>query len=159
MIMIVAIPDLLLTSCGVIKLADFGLARIYSATSSDDDNLSRGGQDNLMDSPIHQDQNYYNNVWDRDRDNYDGSSSTCRIEGAMSHQVATRHYRAPELLFASRSYDYAVDMWSLAVVMFELLTLQTLFPGSNDIDQMFRVFQVMGSPTPDKWPVRAFCVM
>lgn len=111
-----------------------------------------------MDSPIHQDQNN-NNAWDRDKDNYDGSSSTCRIEGAMSHQVATRHYRAPELLFASRSYDYAVDTWSLAVVMFELLTLQTLFPGSNDIDQMFRVFQVMGSPTPDKWPVRAFCVM
>jgi len=89
------------------------------------------------------------NAWDRD--NFDGSTS--RIEGAMSHQVATRHYRAPELLFASRNYDYAVDMWSLAVVMFELLTLQTLFPGTNDIDQMFRVFQVMGSPIPDKWPV------
>mmetsp|Transcript_348 Transcript_348/g.479 ORF Transcript_348/g.479 Transcript_348/m.479 type:complete len:363 (+) Transcript_348:37-1125(+) len=71
---------------------------------------------------------------------------------SMSHQVATRQYRAPELLFASRHYTPAVDIWSAAVVMAELATLQPLFPGNNDIDQMFRVFQVLGSPTPDVWP-------
>lgn len=42
----------------------------------------------------------------------------------LSHQVATRQYRAPELLFASRSYTPAVDVWSAAVVMAELATLQ-----------------------------------
>ena len=148
------LPDLLLTSCGVIKLADFGLARIYCASSSSDDDLRDQDTAVIAGSPTtHMDQSN-SNAWDN-RDNYDGSSP-CRMDrGAMSHQVATRHYRAPELLFASRNYDYAVDTWSLAVVMFELLTLQTLFPGSNDIDQMFRVFQVMGSPTPDRWPVRA----
>ena len=72
--------------------------------------------------------------------------------GSMSHQVSTRWYRAPELLFASRNYCQAVDIWSAGVVIAELISLYPLFPGNNDIDQMFRVFQIMGSPTPDIWP-------
>lgn len=72
----------------------------------------------------------------------------------LSHQVATRQYRAPELLFASTSYNFAVDIWSLAVIFVELVTLQTFFPSHNDIDQMYKVFQVMGSPIPGRWPVR-----
>ncbi len=71
----------------------------------------------------------------------------------LSHQVATRWYRAPELLFASRTYDFSSDMWSVGVVFAEMLALLPLFPGSNDIDQMYRVFQIMGSPTEDVWPV------
>lgn len=71
----------------------------------------------------------------------------------LSHQVATRWYRAPELLFASRQYDFSVDIWSVAVVFAELIALKPLFPGNNDIDQMYRVFQVMGSPSPTTWPV------
>lgn len=72
---------------------------------------------------------------------------------SMSHQVATRQYRAPELLFASRRYDQAVDVWSCAVIIVELINLLPLFPGNNDIDQMYKVFQTMGSPTVDVWPV------
>jgi len=37
--------------------------------------------------------------------------------------------------------------------------MQALFPGNNDIDQMYRVFQVMGSPTPEVWPVSMCTVM
>ncbi|RQM28722.1 hypothetical protein B5M09_005552 [Aphanomyces astaci] len=66
-----------------------------------------------------------------------------------AHQVATRWYRAPELLFGSRSYDHKVDMWAVGVVFAELLQHAPLFPGLNDIDQIFRVMQVLGSPT---WP-------
>eukprot|EP01036_Dinobryon_divergens_P049575 gene49575-66407_t len=47
---------------------------------------------------------------------------------SLSHQVATRSYRAPELLFASRSYSFAVDMWSVGVVLGELMLLSPLFP-------------------------------
>lgn len=72
--------------------------------------------------------------------------------GSMSHQVSTRWYRAPELLFASRNYCQAVDIWSAGAVIAELILLNPMFPGNNDIDQMFRVFQIMGSPTPDVWP-------
>lgn len=99
--------DFLIAKDGCIKLADFGLARI----------------------------------WDRD------------IDEDLSHQVSTRHYRAPELLFAARRYTSAVDIWSLAVVFVELITLRTLFPSHNDLDAMFKVFQLMGSPTPERWPV------
>ncbi|KAG9407588.1 Cyclin-dependent kinase 20 [Aphanomyces cochlioides] len=66
-----------------------------------------------------------------------------------AHQVATRWYRAPELLFGSRSYDEKVDMWAVGVVFAELLQHAPIFPGLNDIDQIFRVMQVLGSP---KWP-------
>lgn len=48
---------------------------------------------------------------------------------SMSHQVATRQYRAPELLFASRHYTLAVDIWSVAVVMAELISLQVIVGG------------------------------
>lgn len=71
---------------------------------------------------------------------------------SLSHQVATRWYRPPELLFASHSYTFSADVWSAGVVIAELMTLRPLFPGINDIDQMFRVFQVLGSPTPEAWP-------
>lgn len=116
--------DLLITSKGIVKLADFGLARIYC--TSDDNNSN----------------NNYNNNNDINRN------------GCMSHQVATRYYRAPELLFASRNYDFKVDIWAIGVVMGELLTLKTLFPGNNDIDQMYKVFQVLGTPNPKTWHVR-----
>jgi len=72
--------------------------------------------------------------------------------GSMSHQVSTRWYRAPELLFASRNYTQAVDIWSAGTVIAELILLTPIFPGNNDIDQMFRVFQIMGTPTSEIWP-------
>ena len=79
------------------------------------------------------------------------NTSTAR---PLSHQVATRWYRAPELLYASRSYDLAVDIWSIGVIIAELMMLRALFPGNSDIDQMSRVFQIMGSPDTVQWEVR-----
>lgn len=99
--------DFLLSRDGVLKLGDFGLARIWDAQLDED----------------------------------------------LSHQVSTRQYRAPELLFAARRYTSAIDVWGVAVIMVELVTLRPLFPSNNDLDQMFKVFQLMGSPTPDRWPV------
>ena len=63
-------------------------------------------------------------------------------------------YRAPELLFGARHYSFAVDMWAIGAVIAELLTFLPLFPGGNDIDQIFKVFQILGTPTPENWPVR-----
>lgn len=41
-------------------------------------------------------------------------------EGARpySHQVATRWYRAPELLYGAREYDYGVDLWYTILMHF-----------------------------------------
>lgn len=71
---------------------------------------------------------------------------------ALSHQVATRWYRAPEVLLGSHHYDAAVDMWAVGAILAELLALSPLFPGANDLDQLHRVLQVRGHPERD-WPV------
>lgn len=72
-------------------------------------------------------------------------------ESQMSHQVATRFYRSPELLFASRTYDISSDIWSAGAVIVELHTLTPLFAGTNDIDQIYKVLQVTGTPTGEFW--------
>jgi len=69
-----------------------------------------------------------------------------------SHQVATRWYRAPELLYGSRSYDYGVDLWGIGCIFGELLGCYPLFPGQNDIDQLSTVFSTLGTPTESEWP-------
>ena len=74
---------------------------------------------------------------------------------SLSFQVATRIYRAPELLFATHRYDFGVDIWSAGAVIAELFTLHPLFNGVSDIDQILRVFQVMGTPDLTDWPEAA----
>ena len=69
--------------------------------------------------------------------------------GNMTHEVATRWYRAPELLLGCKSYDGAwADMWGAGCILFELLASTTtpLFPGTGDIDQLNRIFAVCGHP-------------
>lgn len=79
--------------------------------------------------------------------------------GNLSHQVATRWYRAPELLYASRSYGYSVDIWATGAIVAELFMLSPIFPGYNDIDQIFKVFQIMGTPDKTDWPVSSSHVL
>src|SRR5690606_24640718 len=73
-----------------------------------------------------------------------------------SHEVVTRWYRAPELLFGSRSYDYSVDLWGLGCVFYELLTFSPMFPGINDINQLYQVLSIRGTPNLENWPVCIF---
>ncbi|GIL84597.1 hypothetical protein Vretifemale_13254 [Volvox reticuliferus] len=70
---------------------------------------------------------------------------------AYTHAVATRWYRAPELLYGARAYGPAVDIWALGLVFAELLGLAPLIPGDNDIDQLGRVISTLGSMEP-VWP-------
>ncbi|XP_042337605.1 cyclin-dependent kinase 20 isoform X2 [Plectropomus leopardus] len=100
--------NLLISSSGHLKIADFGLARLFSE---------------------HRDRLY-------------------------SHQVATRWYRAPELLYGARKYDEGVDLWAVGCIFGELLNSSPLFPGENDIEQLCCVLRVLGTPTQNSWPVR-----
>lgn len=45
-------------------------------------------------------------------------------------------------------------MWAVGAVFGELLNHAPMFPGENDIDQIYRVMQVLGTPTSSVWPVR-----
>ncbi|KAJ3313938.1 Cyclin-dependent kinase 20 [Boothiomyces sp. JEL0838] len=83
-----------------------------------------------------------------------GLARVCNLETARpySHQVATRWYRAPELLYGARKYDFGVDLWAVGCIFGELLNHSPLFPGQNDIDQLFSVISVLGTPTVESWP-------
>jgi len=98
--------NLLISSTGHLKIADFGLARVFEKNS---------------------DRQY-------------------------SHQVATRWYRAPELLYGARKYDEGVDLWATGCIFGDLLNSSPLFPGENDIEQLCCVLRVLGTPNEQKWP-------
>jgi len=61
--------------------------------------------------------------------------------------VATRWYRAPELLVGDVKYGKAVDIWAVGCLLFEMVTGDPLFPGDSDIDQLFHITKYLGSLT------------
>jgi len=97
--------NLLVSSEGHIKLADFGLARCYNLPAR-----------------------------------------------TYTHEVITLWYRPPEILLGDKHYGSAVDMWSLGCIFAEMLTKTPLFPGDSEIDQLFRIFRLLGTPTEEVWP-------
>lgn len=90
--------NILITKDGVIKLCDFGFARILS------------------------------------NDEY-------------TDYVATRWYRAPELLVGSTEYGPPVDVWAIGCVFAELITGQPLWPGRSDVDQLYLIIKTLGPLT------------
>ncbi|KAL7635079.1 UNVERIFIED_CONTAM: hypothetical protein RMT77_014064 [Armadillidium vulgare] len=98
--------NLLISETGQLKVADFGLCRVFSR----------------------------------------------KKKRAYSHQVATRWYRAPELLYGARVYNEGVDMWSVGCIFGELLNFSPIFPGESDIHQLRVVLQTLGTPNEEIWP-------
>uniref|UniRef100_A0A8C5U4G2 Cyclin-dependent kinase-like 2 n=1 Tax=Malurus cyaneus samueli TaxID=2593467 RepID=A0A8C5U4G2_9PASS len=62
--------------------------------------------------------------------------------------VATRWYRAPELLVGDSKYGRPVDVWAVGSLITEMLTGEPLFPGDSDIDQLFHITKCLGSLIP-----------
>ena len=62
---------------------------------------------------------------------------------------STLRYRAPECLLTDGFYNYKMDMWGVGCVMFEVLSLYPLFPGTNELDQINKIHNVIGTPPPD----------
>ncbi|CAA7403887.1 unnamed protein product [Spirodela intermedia] len=65
--------------------------------------------------------------------------------------VSTRWYRAPEVLLQSPIYGAEVDMWAMGAIMAELFTLRPLFPGSSEVDEIYKICSVIGSPNQNSW--------
>ncbi|CAG2171821.1 unnamed protein product, partial [Oppiella nova] len=124
--------NLLIDWNGILKLCDFGQARALEP------NLSRAPVSN-DDESNDRDSGHVSNNGERDDQN-----------PALSHQVCTRWYRCPELLYGANHYDYAVDMWSVGCIIGELLQRWPLFKGESDIEQLSRVVQALGAP-PEEW--------
>ncbi|KAJ3028189.1 UNVERIFIED_CONTAM: hypothetical protein HDU68_002274 [Siphonaria sp. JEL0065] len=60
--------------------------------------------------------------------------------------VSTRWYRAPEVLLRSTNYSSPIDMWAMGAIIAELITLRPLFPGTSEVDQVFKICSIVGSP-------------
>ncbi|KAF9355615.1 Cyclin-dependent kinase catalytic subunit [Mortierella sp. NVP85] len=80
-----------------------------------------------------------------------------------THEVVTLWYRAPEILLGSRHYSTAVDIWSIGCIFAEMVLKKPLFPGfspestqchlgDSEIDELFRIFRLRGTPNEDIWP-------
>ena len=96
--------NVLIDKTGVVKLADFGLARAFQARKT------------------------------------------------YTPEVVTLWYRAPELLLGEGEYAAAVDLWSTGCILSELTCRKPLFPGDSEIDQLFRIFRLLGTPSEQTWP-------
>lgn len=69
-----------------------------------------------------------------------------------THEVVTLWYRAPEILLGGRQYSTGVDMWSVGCIFAEMCTRKPLFPGDSEIDEIFKIFRVLGTPNEQEWP-------
>lgn len=81
-----------------------------------------------------------------------GLAREIRSRPPYTDYVSTRWYRAPEVLLRSTSYNSPIDQWAVGCIMAELYTLRPLFPGSSEVDTVFKICQVLGTPKKTDWP-------
>ncbi|XP_072031525.1 MAPK/MAK/MRK overlapping kinase-like [Amphiura filiformis] len=75
-----------------------------------------------------------------------GSCRSVYSKQPYTEYISTRWYRAPECLLTDGYYTYKMDLWSVGCVFFEVLSLHPLFPGANEVDQIAKIHDVMGTP-------------
>lgn len=68
----------------------------------------------------------------------------------LTEYVATRWYRAPEILLGSNKYSKAVDMWSVGCILGELVVGKAIFPGTSTLNQIERIIELLGKPKPEE---------
>jgi mitogen-activated protein kinase 1/3 len=68
----------------------------------------------------------------------------------MVEYVATRWYRAPEIMLNSKAYTKAIDVWSIGCIMAEMLGPRALFPGKNYLHQLVLILSVIGTPSAEE---------
>ncbi|XP_953995.1 cyclin-dependent kinase CRK3 (CDK7) [Theileria annulata] len=113
--------NIFIDTFGVCKIADFGLAR------------------RTVNPPIFRDCS--------DLETMELNASRER----MTSKVVTLWYRAPELLMGAECYHFACDLWSVGCIFGELLSGKPLFPGTNEIDQLGKIYNLLGTPE-NSWP-------
>jgi mitogen-activated protein kinase 15 len=67
----------------------------------------------------------------------------------LTDYVATRWYRAPEILLGSTKYSKEADMWSIGCILGELLCGKPLFPGTSTLNQLNKVLEITGKPSKE----------
>lgn len=69
--------------------------------------------------------------------------------GFLTEYVATRWYRAPEIMLNSKGYNKSIDVWSVGCILAEMLNNKPLFPGKHYLDQLNHILNINGSPTEE----------
>jgi len=67
----------------------------------------------------------------------------------LTDYVATRWYRAPEILLGSTSYTKAVDMWAMGCIVAEMFIGKPLIPGTSTMNQLEKIIEVTGKPSAE----------
>ncbi|KAM5240046.1 MAPK/MAK/MRK overlapping kinase isoform 5-T5 [Hipposideros larvatus] len=75
-----------------------------------------------------------------------GSCRSVYSKQPYTEYISTRWYRAPECLLTDGFYSSRMDLWSAGCVFFEIASLQPLFPGANELDQISKIHDVVGTP-------------
>ena len=71
---------------------------------------------------------------------------------AFTHEVVTLWYRPPEILLGCKTYALPVDMWAVGTILAEMTTKRPLFPGDSEVDELFKIFRILGTPNEEVWP-------
>ncbi|KAK6591077.1 mitogen-activated kinase 1 [Cryptosporidium xiaoi] len=108
-----------------VKVADFGLSRSFVNT-----------------------RRITNNIPQVDAGGYSGSCDDTD-QPILTDYVATRWYRAPEILLGSTKYTKGIDMWSLGCILGEILCGKPIFPGSSTMNQLEKIISVIEFPSDD----------
>lgn len=77
------------------------------------------------------------------------TGSSAEGDVVLTDYVATRWYRAPEILLGSTKYTTGVDMWSVGCILGELLGRKPVFPGNSTMNQLDLIFEVTGKPSEE----------
>lgn len=67
--------------------------------------------------------------------------------GFLTEYVATRWYRAPEIMLNSKGYTKSIDIWSVGCILAEMLSNRPIFPGKHYLDQLNHILGILGSPS------------
>jgi serine/threonine protein kinase len=78
-----------------------------------------------------------------------GSCKGIYSKPPFTKYISTRWYRAPECLLTDGYYDFKLDIWAVGCVFFEIVTLLPLFPGENEIDQINKIHNILGTPSKE----------
>eukprot|EP00058_Branchiostoma_floridae_P005212 XP_002590700.1 hypothetical protein BRAFLDRAFT_60037 [Branchiostoma floridae] len=62
--------------------------------------------------------------------------------GFLTEYVATRWYRAPEIMLNSKGYTKSIDIWSVGCILAEMLNNRPIFPGKHYLDQISHILGV-----------------
>ncbi|KAI3642581.1 hypothetical protein MP228_012136 [Amoeboaphelidium protococcarum] len=128
------LSNLLLTDDGVLKIADFGLARKFNSSGIivdelDDERVSRLGHGQTA-----------------------HKINMCGMHRPMTPKVVTLWYRSPELLLGAAEYSIAVDVWSVGCIFGELLGNTPLLPAKHEVEQLSLIRRILGPIDDSKWP-------